>query len=240
MRFKKAGKMACLSSVVKKLVTGDLRAAVALFANLTAMNTLPRLVQRHRKGTTWLLLALLAALALVSAPAWPTGHPAHKVTETVGLLFLVVGVLMRLTATGFIAGRKSGQVIDIGPYSQMRNPLYMGSLFIVAAAGLNLGSLLLALIFCLSGWILFTCLIFAEEQYLLSRFGGTYADYAARTPRWIPRSLHFVMPTTWTIDVKAVSLGLREGFAFFLLVPIAEVIEWAHSTGSLPVLFRLY
>lgn len=199
-----------------------------------------RLVQRHRKIVTWLLLVPLAALTLITDSAWPAHHPVHETAEALALFLLVAGVLVRLIATAFIGGRKSEQVMNVGPYSLVRNPLYIGSLLIVTAAGLSFGSVLLALIYCVVSWALFTCLIVAEEAYLRDQFGSAYIDYAARTPRWIPRSLTCAAPGMWMFDVQAVLVAAREGLAFFALVPLEEAIEWAHMAGLLPVLIRLH
>lgn len=204
------------------------------------MKHLPSLVQRHRKGATWLMLGLLGALTLVTDSAWPRHHAFHEAAEKLALLFLVAGVLVRVIASAFVGGRKNAQVMDMGPYSLTRNPLYVGSLLIATAAGLSFGSVLLALMYCLAAWILFTNLIVAEERDLLARFGHEFAQYAARTPRWIPRSLHWSAPATLLIDLRAVSVAVREGIAFFLLVPVQEAIESAHAAGLLPVLLRLY
>lgn len=204
------------------------------------MKSLPQFVQRHRKAATWSMLAMLGVLTLVSNSAWPEHHPFHEAAEVAALFVLVAGLMIRLTSIAFVGGRKGGQVVDVGPYSLVRNPLYVGSLLILAAAGLSFGSVMLALIYVFAGWSLFTCLVLAEEAHLRADLGGTYEAYATRTPRWLPRSLSCVAPTTWVMDVRAVSLALREGLAFFMLVPLEEAIEWAHAAGWLPMLVRLY
>ena len=72
-----------------------------------------------------------------------------------------------------------------GPYRWMRNPLYVGSWLNALALALLVPPS--GAIFMLAMLALFQArLIFAEEAYLASQLGQSYADYRARVPRILP------------------------------------------------------
>jgi len=81
------------------------------------------------------------------------------------------------------------QVIDTGPYAQVRHPMYSGMLAMMACAALGLGSLWTLLFFALTLPPLLWARLVSEERLLLRELPG-YADYCQRV-RWrlIPRLL---------------------------------------------------
>jgi protein-S-isoprenylcysteine O-methyltransferase Ste14 len=75
-------------------------------------------------------------------------------------------------------------VVTTGPFTYMRNPMYVG--FVVLQAGVSLvlslewGLLLLPLV-----WLtLHFMVVTREERYLGAKFGDIYDKYRARTRRW--------------------------------------------------------
>jgi protein-S-isoprenylcysteine O-methyltransferase Ste14 len=79
------------------------------------------------------------------------------------------------------------ELVSTGPYSYVRNPMYVG-IFVtsVGFAFLFDASLLLVAAFILTVVIHFE-VVLPEERRLEARFGGEYVDYKKRVPRWIPR-----------------------------------------------------
>src|SRR3546814_15580461 len=84
-------------------------------------------------------------------------------------------------------GHKGAELIDQGPYSISRNPLYLFSMMAVAGIGAQSGSLLLGPILALFVYAVFNNVIDEEERLLRKVFGRDYADYCARVPRFGPR-----------------------------------------------------
>jgi protein-S-isoprenylcysteine O-methyltransferase Ste14 len=85
-----------------------------------------------------------------------------------------------------LGGHKSNKIIDYGPFSMVRNPLYLFSF--IAALGLSvMSNNILILIMVPSVYLLiYLPLIKREEGYLSSYFGKPYDDYCEKTPRIIP------------------------------------------------------
>lgn len=91
--------------------------------------------------------------------------------------------LFRKHQTGLLPGQPTQAMIEEGPYSVSRNPLYVGLL------ALYLGLALLAPTFW--GLVLLPAAVLLvlwgaivpEERYLHERFGATYEDYTRRVRR---------------------------------------------------------
>ena len=85
------------------------------------------------------------------------------------------------------------ELVAVGVYRYVRNPMYWGALLILAGQGLLFGT----------GWgaplymaIFYLCVhtfvIAYEEPTLRRKFGESYEDYCRQVPRWIPRSSAWV------------------------------------------------
>lgn len=117
----------------------------------------------------------------------------------IGIPLVVLGLLLRLWANGFIGNRKVnwtqkwrgdakvGQLITAGPYAYVRHPLYLGTLVIVLGVGVIVGHwLLLALAF-FALIRIYQSKIKEEEATLADECGPTYQDYCKAVRRLVPR-----------------------------------------------------
>lgn len=119
------------------------------------------------------------------------------------ILIGFVGEGIRMFVAGFAArgtsGRNTrGQVADelntTGAYSICRNPLYLGNFLMMLAPVILLGNALFVVIFVLAFWLYYERIIFAEESFLLPKFGSDYEKWADKTPCFLPRFSAFVKP----------------------------------------------
>ncbi len=79
---------------------------------------------------------------------------------------------------------EAGALTRRGPYRFSRNPQYVG--FILALAGWALiTNSALTLLVSLAGIIPLVLVPFAEEPWLLEKYGATYAEYRQAVPRFI-------------------------------------------------------
>lgn len=116
-----------------------------------------------------------------------------------------MGLAIRLWATLYIGGRKAKGVIDLGPYSVCRNPLYWGTVMVLLSQVLLFKSAIFAVGMIVPVVIYLLGVVPAEEAYLTQKLGEPYLDYRRRVPRWWPRWSQYTSPEVIDVDVK----GLR-------------------------------
>ena len=73
-----------------------------------------------------------------------------------------------------------------GPYSAMRNPLYLGSALAIVGASLSAGSVGLALLAGPWAIAVYHVVVLGEEPHLKARYAVDYAEYVDTVPRWLP------------------------------------------------------
>ena len=91
-------------------------------------------LQKSRMRHTWVGALLALAVIVFSRPVSPE-YP--EIFELSGHLLLIAALLSRMLSSLYIGGRKNASVVDQGPYSVVRNPLYVSSLAAVAGVGLS-------------------------------------------------------------------------------------------------------
>jgi len=134
----------------------------------------------------WLALGLSRAGILRFTVAVP-------VVIVVSAMLAAVGAVLRVWGTAWLGAgtvnsleMKAGAVVADGPYRYLRNPLYLGLWFMVAAMAFimpvsgALFALVLITVFELR-------LIFAEEAFLSEQLGQRYRLYVLAVPRLMPR-----------------------------------------------------
>jgi protein-S-isoprenylcysteine O-methyltransferase Ste14 len=132
-----------------------------------------------------------------------SSHFADLVWE--GFCFLVgfTGLSIRCLVVGYAPRGTSGrntnkQIADslntTGMYCLIRNPLYLGNLFMWSAPLLMLHHGWLYAVCVLAFILYYERIIAAEEEFLAEKFGETYKKWAAATPMMIPRKLKWQQP----------------------------------------------
>lgn len=194
-------------------------------------------VQRIRKVA--LLAALLAAIGLAAftGPSWSTA--TIDGFRTAGLVLIGVAIIGRAWCSLYIGGRKTAEIVDRGPYSVSRNPLYLFSFAGAFGMGLQTGSLALAGLFVAIAIGVFFATVKREEAWLGAAFGETYAAYRARTPRFWPRFSSWRDVETLEIRPDRFLMTLADGSAFLLAVPIFAALAWLQAMGWVNAVVRL-
>lgn len=143
-------------------------------------------------GTLWLAAsALLFRVGQLGAVRMSLETATVAVTMA-ALLCCIGGAALRLWGTAYLGSaenHRSPQVeslVAAGPYSRLRNPLYVGTFFSAVGAAI-LMSPLGALFFLATLALLEALLISVEESFLTARLGDAYRDYLRRVPSVVPR-----------------------------------------------------
>jgi protein-S-isoprenylcysteine O-methyltransferase Ste14 len=125
-----------------------------------------------------------------------TAEPSAQ-TAVLGTLLMVLGEAIRIYSVAFIgplsrtrnSETTADALVTTGPFAWVRNPLYIGNLFIAlgiaAFGGVGWVFVLTALLFAFQ----YHAIVAYEESLLIKRFGEIYKKYAADVPQWIPAKI---------------------------------------------------
>ncbi|MFW2346900.1 MAG: methyltransferase family protein [Brevundimonas mediterranea] len=195
-------------------------------------------MQLIRKVVLFVLIIAVVVLAAFSRTL--RGEtPFHEGLETVGLILIGVAIVGRGWCSLYIGGRKKAEIVDRGPYSITRNPLYVFSFVGAFGIGAQTGSIVLAVLFLLIAVAVFWATVKSEEAWLLDAFGAPYAAYLERTPRFWPDVSKWRDAETLEVRPIFFLVTLRDGLVFLLAIPIFELIEHAQTSGWIQTVFTL-
>ncbi|MGO4409789.1 MULTISPECIES: methyltransferase family protein [unclassified Brevundimonas] len=195
-------------------------------------------VQKVRKIALAIGLAAVVGLAFFTRSSWGEGG-LHEVLEAVGLGLIVICIVGRAWCSLYIGGRKKAEIVNRGPYSISRNPLYIFSFMGAFGVGAQTGSLILAALFLILTVGVFYATVRREEAWLSEAFGQTYADYCGRTPRFWPNFSKWHDEGMLEIKPSFFLATLRDGLVFLLAVPLFESVEKLQDIGWLASLIHL-
>ena len=188
-------------------------------------------VQKIRKGAVLVALLALVGLTMVSQSASGLDSPLHEGVEAVGLAAIVFAIVGRAWCSLYIGGRKKAEIVDRGPYSITRNPLYVFSFIGAFGVGAQTGSVTIGAIFAVATFLVFLRTVGREEAWLAEHFGAPYAAYCARTPRFLPNPARWRDAEQLVVRPAFFVRTLRDGLVFLAAVPVMEGIEHLQSSG---------
>ncbi|EPA99217.1 isoprenylcysteine carboxylmethyltransferase family protein [Pseudomonas sp. G5(2012)] len=117
------------------------------------------------------------------------GDPHFGVLHIASYVFLGFGFYLLSSAWNVLyhAQRRKGLAVS-GPYAHIRHPQYVAFVLILLGFLFQWPTLLTLLMFPIL-LVMYARLAITEESEMRKQFGAEFADYAARTPRFLP-SLH--------------------------------------------------
>ena len=131
-------------------------------------------VQRLRKYALRLGLVVGVCALFLTDSRWRVEAPAfHDLIVRVGILLILLCIAGRTWCTLYIGGLKKVQLVTLGPYSLVRNPLYVFTIIGVAGVGAQTGSITMAVGLALLVAIVFYAVALQEQAFLADTFGGS-------------------------------------------------------------------
>ncbi len=198
-----------------------------------------RSVQGKRKSVLVWFLVFVIVLMFVTHSTARSGAPFHEYLEWLGIALVGFCILGRMWCSIYISGNKREVIVDKGPYSVTRNPLYLFSAAGAAGVGLTSGSIVVGLLFAVITLAVFHVVVRSEESFLRTEFPETYEAYAARVPRWLPRMANW-QDADWVRTRPAnIVTTFRDSCWFLLAFPVFELIEYLQDIGFVSVLIVL-
>ncbi len=154
-----------------------------------------------------LSILLLPFLVVVVVPTWLLNSvagdtrwsdisPIAWLLRVAGIMLLVVGFGLFSWCVSLFARVGRGtlapwdptrNLVAMGPYRHVRNPMISGVALMLSGEALLWGSLALGLWVCVFILINHVYFVLPEGPGLEKRFGESYRLYKASVPRWIPR-----------------------------------------------------
>ncbi len=152
---------------------------------------------RERTATRQLISPVLAVICLgimvLLDRLWPVWTVLRFPFNLVGVLIGGTGLAICLAAhrqfmeagTTLYPFNEPGVLVTDGLFRYTRNPMYLGLTIFLAGGWLLLGSLSPLGMVVAFQQIAGRWYVTHEERNLAASFGKAYADYQARTPRWL-------------------------------------------------------
>ena len=132
--------------------------------------------------------------------------PLDGILGTIGIALILLGQFFRLSARGYKAqhSKEGKALLQTGPYSLVRNPMYLGILLIGLGMVLMFFKWWVAAVFILIFVLRYILLMLSEEKKLTVLFPDEYPQYCMRVSRILP-SLNMVLKREVTeyLPVKA-------------------------------------
>lgn len=197
------------------------------------------MVQKIRKAGVLLALLGLVGFSLVTQSIDGVDGEWHEHVESAGFVAMVLAIVGRAWCSLYIGGRKKSEIVDRGPYSISRNPLYVFSYVGAFGIGAQSGSVTIAMMFVLAAMAVFYLTVQREEAYLQREFGAVYTAYKARTPRFWPRFSLWKDEEQLTIRPVLFLTTIRDGLVFLLAIPVFELIDAGQAAHWLRVVAHL-
>ncbi len=155
----------------------------------------------------------------------------------IGAVVIAVGELTRFWGVAYAGPltRVTGAVgapalVVAGPFSYVRNPLYVGNILLYVGVGVMAGALSPWLVIIAAVYFVFqyNMIVSLEEEFLEKEFGDAYAEYRRNVPRFIPR------PTPWTsekgayqsVDWNGAIRSEKRTFQAIGLVTLLIIVRW--------------
>jgi len=134
----------------------------------------------------WLALEMSRTGLVRFTYATPMVIVAGALVAALGVLFRVWGAAYLGYFTVHHAEMQAGSLMAAGPYRYVRNPLYIGGWFMMAAISLLMpptGALFVMVM--VTAFYVWTVL--SEEKFLTAQIGEPYREYLRAVPRMVPR-----------------------------------------------------
>jgi protein-S-isoprenylcysteine O-methyltransferase Ste14 len=131
----------------------------------------------------------LVALPLIFALFWFHWETEEYFVWPLGISLFLMGIALRMWAQQHLHYRLKvhKRLTVTGPYSFIRNPIYIGNILICLSATV-ISELLwlvpLTLFYCLG---IYSLVVRYEEYHLLDKYGESYLKYIKEVPRWLPK-----------------------------------------------------
>jgi protein-S-isoprenylcysteine O-methyltransferase Ste14 len=198
-----------------------------------------RALNLNRIRDTRIVAGILVLSFLVSNSVVPFGSAGHAILEYTGYFLVAVCVLGRVYSTAFLGGHKNQSLIRQGPFSVVRNPLYVFSYIGIMGVSFMSGRFLVVIINAMLFAFMYSMLVRREEKFLAEHFGEDYQRYLQEVPRFMPDFTLYSQPDEIALRPKYLANAVKDALAWFFIMPTLELIGHLQNIHILPVWFSM-
>lgn len=187
------------------------------------------------------VIIFLAILTIVLFPElfFRSGaeNPFNEALEVFGIALIFLGLLFRISARGYKSehSRQGETLVSGGPYSLVRNPMYLGIFLVGFGIVLILFKWWLAGLFLIIFMLRYVLLMFREEKKLRSIFREEYDDYCRKVPQRVFPSLNALLVREFheylPVKIKWLKRELGSALAVLLCVMLLESWDDIRTEG---------
>jgi protein-S-isoprenylcysteine O-methyltransferase Ste14 len=193
--------------------------------------------------------AILTVLFLAFRPLPRAGDFDFR--DGLALLLIAGGIIVRFATIGWAYIKRGGMnkqvyadtLVTSGYFGLCRNPLYVGNLMIYIGTFVLHGNSAVIGGGTVLFFVIYTCIVEAEEYFLRAKFGAEYDAYAARVPRWKPvlsrlsevtQGMNFSLKRSITKDYSTIASTIVS----VILIEMLRAWWWQDSTGFHATLWK--
>jgi len=199
-------------------------------------------VQRPSQRARRAILAVSCALGIgifAVTDSWPDGGFVHESIEVIGIALITICVLGRTWCILSSGKSTNFEMIEDGPYSVVRHPMYVFSIVGAFGMGAQTGGVTAALVSGFVTWAVLSAMSEMEDERMVELFGARYFYYMMRVPAFKPDFSLYRSQRSLIVRPRRVAVALLDATIFFVSIPIMELFDHFHATGILPTLFFL-
>jgi protein-S-isoprenylcysteine O-methyltransferase Ste14 len=195
-------------------------------------------IQRTRKRALYSVGFILLLGILFQQSSWPSDSTVFRLLIWSGALLLTLAILGRLWTSVHLGRRKRLFLVNDGPYSIVRHPLYVFSILGAVGVAAQTGSFLMVFAITLPIWFVLDRVARIEESFMTARFGASYEEYRARTPRYLPNLTRWVAPRSASLEYNIFVRTLFDSLVFLIPAALVVLLRTAHAAHVIPVLYQ--
>jgi protein-S-isoprenylcysteine O-methyltransferase Ste14 len=222
---------------------------------------------RYRNRVFPLIVITLFALAAPPPKLFGSTKLEH-LKDFLALGIALTGLGIRSLVIGYAYIKRGGlnktvyaeRIVTGGMFGVCRNPLYLGNLLVCVGVFLIHGNVWVMLLGIGIYLFIYQCIVLAEEDYLIRKFGAEYLTYFHTVPRWMPKFSNWGRATQGmrfnlrralvkdyaTIALTIIILAMTEGYEelayfspfhkWYFAFLVAVILVSSGTTGLLRIL----
>lgn len=190
---------------------------------------------------TRMFAAVFIVLILVSSSVMNEKAPLiSEILSFISIVMVGICVLGRLWCSLYIAGYKTDHLIDQGPYSLCRNPLYFFSFVGAMGIGFATGTFTIPALVLIAFGAYYPIVMKSEEVKLLEIHGSDFDNYKNTVPSFFPDPARLSEPEEYLVKPKIFRRHMSDVIWFIVLLGFIEFLNGLHRSDILPTLLQLY